>query len=186
MDEGKHKPEVSHSIKEPSSPAAKWLESNHRFLRLMGTILAVVHPEQYKTGLAILTRIQDDPNLLRQPEYVDNMSTIWCCPFSGISVLCNACTPEHRDPLGQNNWYDILATMGTYSRQHQFYLPGLGTSVSYGPGTVVAICGWLLSHAVDFAAEGDQAVFAGYNRESVRKWLNLPEGEYSTVDNIIM
>lgn len=146
----------------------------------MSCILAVVHPEQYEIGLAILDRIQKDPLLLRQPEYAEGMLKIWCCPFSGMSVLCNARTPEHRDSNGRDNWYDLLATVGTY-HQHKLRLPGFHTSVSYNPGTVVAICGRVIAHAVDFVEEGDRVCYAWFMRDDVRFGLNLPKGNFSTV-----
>lgn len=146
----------------------------------MGTVLAVVHPEQYETGLAILDRIEGDGMSLRQPEAAEEMLKTWCCPFSGVTALCNARTPEHRDPNGRDNWYDILATVGDY-KGHRLQLPGLGTSLTYDPGTVVAICGRLISHSVEFV-EGDRASLAGFMREDVRQGFDLPPGGYSKID----
>lgn len=178
------KPEVSLSIKDPQSPAAQWLKANHRFLKLMGTLLAVVHSEQYEAGMEILERIQRDPGLLRETEYVEEMLRIWLCPFSGISLLCNSRTPPHRDIFGQVNWYDLLATVGTHSK-HELQLPGLGVSLPYSPGTVIALNGRLLTHTADFADDGERAVFACFMRRDVRLGMQMPEGDYSTVETAV-
>lgn len=151
----------------------------------MGAILAIVHPEQYDTGLMTLKRIEANPNELREPEFVGEMLKKWCCPFSGISALFNVRTPEHRDPLGQHNWYDLLATMGTYT-EHQLQLPGLGTSVAYRPRSVVAIAGRVISHTADHPADGERGVFAFFSREGVRRSMELPEGGYSTLERAVI
>lgn len=174
---------MSHSVKDPSSPAARWLKTNKRFLQLLGAILAIVHPEQFETGMQILYKIWKAPTLLRQDQFVADMLAVWACPFSGISVLCNARTPAHRDRLGQDNWYDILAPTGTYAA-HTLDLPGLEIALPYNARSIVAICGRILAHATDFAPNGERVTFACFMRENVRKGMGLPRGTYSTIANL--
>ena len=66
----------------------------------------------------------------------------------GVPIICNRETPSHRDAQANPQWYDILATMGSYQELH-FHLMGLGMSFHYPPGTVIALCGKLLTHACE-------------------------------------
>ena len=51
--------------------------------------------------------------------------------------------PPHRDMGGSPAYYDFLLSSGTH-KQSRMDLPELGTTLSYGPGILVAISGKVL------------------------------------------
>ena len=181
----KFKLEVSVSCQNPESAAARWLRANQRLLRNLGTILAIVQPEQFDVGMRILKKLREDEMLVWQPEVLEPVLQAWGCPFSGISILCNSKMPMHHNRHGQDNWYDLLGASGTYTK-HYLDLPGIGAQVAYSPGTVVAIAGRIVAHGTEFVEDGDQAVFACFTRRNVREWMRLPEGDYATIESVTM
>ena len=116
-------PEVSRNLK-GNSRAYKWLKKNKRFISICGAILAVIHPEQYETGLKILTCIEEEPTCLREPEYVQTMLDAWCLPFSSCAIIANHETPCHQDAGNRHEWYNVIYTMGSYGTTTA-WLPGL-------------------------------------------------------------
>lgn len=132
----------------------------------------------------MLQALKDKPESLREPEYLSVILDVWCCPFSGVAVMCNRETPRHRDPNGRDNWYDLLFTMGTYDNL-DLLLPGLNSAFCYTPGTVVALCGRVLSHEAKSIISGDRVCYAWFMREDVRRYLHGPEGTYSNVRSIL-
>ena len=162
----------------------EWITLNQRFLYIMTAVLAVVHPAQYTAGFMILQSLRNHPTLLREPAELLKVLRVWCCPFTGVSIICNRETPSHRDAQANPQWYDILATMGSYQDLH-FHLTGLGMSFHYRPGTVIALCGKLLTHAVDQIEYGDRACFAWFMREDVRTYLGVEVGTPSTFSSVL-
>jgi hypothetical protein len=171
------KPEVSKFYKE--QPAVQqWLVQNRRFFFILGAILAVTHPEQYSVGIAMLMKLKDNADLLRQPEHMETVLKTWLVPFSGVSVICNRETQVHIDRGGAHCWYDILANMGTHPAI-PFSIPGICARLTYRPGTVVALCGRLLAHQVP-PTSGDRVCYAWYMRDTVRSYLDFPNPSPST------
>jgi len=151
----------------------------------MGSVLAVTNPGQYQAGMNMLKALKDDPNLLREPEEIVKVDECWSNPFSGVAVISNRETPTHKDIYGRNEWYDVLATMGTHPTI-PFHLPGIETTLAYSPRTIVALCGRILSHSVDAIPCGDRACFAWFMRENVRSYLNIVPGAPSTLHSVLM
>jgi hypothetical protein len=180
---GANRPEVSKSLKGSSSSASHWLKANHRLQAIVGSILAVTHPTQYMAGLNMLNAIKTNIGLLREPAEFVKVLDCWHTPFSGVSAICNRETPRHKDVLGRHDWYDVLVTMGTHPTIN-FSLPGIRSSFAYCPGTVVALCGRILSHKVERSVEGDRACFAWFMREDVRSYLDMAAGP-STVKGVL-
>jgi Oxygenase domain of the 2OGFeDO superfamily len=118
----------------------EWLKKNERFVSICGAILAVVHPEQYETGLKILNCIAEEPMRLREPQHVERMLDAWCSPFSGCAIIANRASPCHRDVGSRHEWYDVICTMGSYGTTTA-RLPGLAAAFDYRPGTAIALCG---------------------------------------------
>ena len=78
----------------------------------------------------------------------------------------------------------MLATMADYPHA-RFHLPSLNATFSYRAGTMIAIAGKLIPHSVDATEEGDRVCFAWFMRDDVRKYLNLPEGNLSRIQDIM-
>jgi hypothetical protein len=132
----------------------------------------------------MLKAIQENPTLLREPAEIAKVLDCWYMPFSGVSIISNRETPRHKDPQGRHGWYDVLATLGTHP-SIGFQLPGLQTTFAYSPRTVVALCGSILSHAVDRSDQGDRACFAWFMREDVRACLDVAQGGPSTLQGVL-
>ena len=61
--------------------------------------------------------------------------------------MLNRETITHQDIKGYRESFDMLVTIGDYS-EGWLHLPGLGFSLIYNPGTLVAISGNILAHGV--------------------------------------
>ncbi|KDQ56923.1 hypothetical protein JAAARDRAFT_131815, partial [Jaapia argillacea MUCL 33604] len=85
-------------------------------------------------------------------------------------------TPVHRDAQCPVEWYDLLATVGTYEGA-EFELRGVGIRYAYIPGTVVGLSGYLLKHGVS-SCVGERVCYAYFMRPKVISRLGiLTEGQ---------
>ena len=142
-------------------PAAlNWLDAIAESNAILSTILVVMNPALYDAGWEIVKR-------LRATSKIDShILSRWASIFSGVSVISNHNTPVHRDGNSRWNWYEILATLGSY-RDCSLELPGVGISLEYSPGMVVGLLGNMLEHKVgDF--ERDRACYAYFMRQCAR------------------
>ena len=71
---------------------------------------------------------------------------------------------------------DMLLTYGPYHGA-RMELRSLGVRLSYEPGTIVAICGKVVPHAVSDCT-GERAGIAYYMRDNVHTCLNIPAGTW--------
>jgi hypothetical protein len=71
----------------------------------------------------------------------------WKSFFSGIQVITNRSTPKHRDKLSAPTDYDFLVSAGRHT-EAWLELEDVNVKLFYTPGTVVAVCGRVLTHAV--------------------------------------
>jgi len=158
-------PQVSANFREPT--ALDWLDWILESNAVLSAILAVIHPKLYDAGQLTAKHLRDTPGIHPQ-----DVLCWWASVFNGISIISNHSTPSHRDGSSRNNWFDILATLGSYQGCN-LELPGLGISLEYGPSTVVGILGRVLEHAVhDFM--GDRVCYAYFMRDNVHEWANVP------------
>ena len=146
-------PEVSWNLKD-NSRVYEWLKKNKRFVSICGAILAVIHPEQYETGLKILNCIEEEPTCLMEPEYVQTMLDVWCSPFSSCAIIVNHETSCHRDVGSRHEWYNVICIMGSY-KTTTAQLPGLTAGFNYHAGMAIALCGQILAHKVDMGITFD-------------------------------
>ncbi|KAA1478766.1 hypothetical protein DENSPDRAFT_923980, partial [Dentipellis sp. KUC8613] len=120
----------------------------------------VIHPELHRAGMNAMWILRD---VVEDPAVVDT----WSSPFNGVSVIVNRETPNHRDFNGRGDWYDILASIGSYP-DLQLRLSTLGVKVDYQPGTVVPILGKLLVHGVPRSVP-DRVCYAWWFRDNVHR-----------------
>lgn len=154
---------------------------------LLGGILSLIHPEQYKAGLEAMGKLASHPEMVDRPDRIQEILEIWTAPFHGLSIISNRRTPVHRDTKGCREWMDMLVTLGDYEGGI-LDLPGLGIQSVYGSGTVAAVAGRVISHAAD--ANGERACIAYYMREKVHQRLRtsgqswfIPDTEYKAYCN---
>jgi len=158
-------PQVSVNFKEPA--ALEWLDSISESNAVLSAILAVIHPKLHDAGQQTAMHLRDTPDISPQ-----GILYQWASVFNNISIISNCDTLSHRDRSSRNNWYDILATLGSY-KDCTLELLGLGISLEYGPGAVVGISGKVLEHTVhDF--KGDRVCYAYFMRDNVHEWANVP------------
>jgi hypothetical protein len=154
-----------------SAAALKWLDAVSESNAIFSAILAVIHPKLYDAGRQTIKRLRDTPE-------VDSQDVLgpWASVFNGVAVISNRRTPLHRDAGARFNWYDILATLGTY-RNCDLKLPGLGISLEYGPGTVVGILGKVFEHEVPMV-KGDRVCYAYFMKDNVHEWAKVPASDW--------
>jgi hypothetical protein len=80
--------------------------------------------------------------------------------FMGLSIIYNRQTPRHRDNSGALWGVDGLLGLGNYS-DGDLYLPALGVRLSYGPGTLNLLYGYLFEHQI-LPFIGQQKVCAAF------------------------
>lgn len=152
-------------LQDPIKPGTQsigelFLKENNETLALLGSLLWLLHPRLARRTCEIMERIRQ--NTLKEPclEVTGRTSPWWPTPFTAMGIISNKESLPHRDWKGDPQFYDLLTTLGTY-QNGRFKVPGLGIHLQYNPGTVVAICGKLLMHAVP-PVEGDRVCFAQY------------------------
>jgi hypothetical protein len=153
----------------------EWLQKSQDTLVLVSGILSIIQPELYKLGLQALELLIEDPTHCKEPVQLVEILQLWYSPFSAISVISNRSTPLHRDTGGRPQWLDILLAVGEY-KHGRFSLPGLGLTLKYNPGTVVAFSGKIFRHGAE--CTGNRACIAFYVRDNVLDRLGLPVGSW--------
>ena len=96
----------------------------------------------------------------------------WPSCFSGITVISNRKTPNHRDKGGRPEWYDVMVSAGTHTTAH-LDLPDLSAKLLYNPGTTIALCGKLFQHCVQTWEGGERLCYAHYFCNNVLNRLNI-------------
>jgi hypothetical protein len=131
--------------------------------------MALVSPELYSIGHAAIKRLQSGQSLKNWNDIILS----WNSVFSGMQVISNRITMPHRDRNAAKTAYDILVSAGTH--QHAVLsIPDIHTTLSYKPGTVVAICGRVLLHEVPDWGESEHICIAHFMRDAVHDRLGLP------------
>jgi hypothetical protein len=144
------------------------MEKSHHSLKILNDLMRVIHPELHEAGSATLEKLKDLPS-------VKDAAVKWTSIFSGISLIANRKTKEHRDRNSAINWYDLLVTLGNYEEAF-FDIPEFGLRLRYTPGTVVAICGNSLLHGVKEWGSGDRLCYAMFMRKYILDRFGLGAG----------
>ena len=153
---------------------------------LIGSILGVTHPQLYHQGIAALTQLSwEGAKFVDNEEQLMRALKVWTSPFNALSVVTNWSTPAHRDTKGRNKWLDIITALGEDDSVGIMTFSGLGLSVDYNPGMIVAIVGKVIQHAANFEG-GERACITYYMWNKVQERLGLPVGtwmNHSMYDN---
>ena len=152
-------------------PAAlDWLDAIAESNAILSAILVVMNPALYDAGWEMVKCLR------ATPEIDSHILSRWASIFSGISVISNRNTPAHQDGNSRWNWYEILATLGSY-QDCLLELPGVGISLKYSPGMVVGLLRNMLEHKVgDF--EEDKVCYAYFMRDNVQDWAKVTASDW--------
>lgn len=175
-------PEVSATLKarNPDQGGRAWLEQMILPSAVLSAAMAVMHPDLYAAGREAVVRLYqdlavlhpDDPALVEMAE----MLRLWPSVFTTTSVMVNRVTPFHRDHNSRVQWYDLLASIGSYVHAW-FEVPTLGTACYYPPGSVVAVSGLLVRHGVA-PTEGNRLCVASYMRDNVHQAVGVHRSDW--------
>jgi len=111
---------------------------------------------------------------LRDMDGTKDIANDWQSVYTGISVISNRKTPPHRDTKGRPEWFDVLLNYSDSGTSPRLFLSDIGLDLEYSSGTVVAFCGSILEHGVEWWGGGDRICYAHFMRESVRDRLEVP------------
>lgn len=179
MQDARYQLELSAPLKSgrDKSGIDDWLKDIELSSALIGGLLHTLHPELYRAGRQAWHTLSSHPSLVKESSELLNILPAYRSPFTAYSVISNRKTPVHRDNYSRPPWFDLLATVGTYLRG-KLCLPGLGITLEYNPGAIVAICGQLIKHAVP-EVEGDRVCVAHFMREKVQTRLEVPPATWA-------
>ena len=94
-------------------------------------MLSIVHPELYEIGQAVLKKVANHPEMVKDGEDVLEVLRLWMTPFSGYGLISNCTMPLHQDNNSQGPWYDCLMTIGEYENGARLKLKNLGLELDY-------------------------------------------------------
>jgi hypothetical protein len=157
------------SLETRTKDGASFLTTIQGVELLINSVVALIAPELYTLGTAAVSALQDGESIRAPHENVH----LWSSVYSGIEVIANRITPEHRDPRAAAPVYDLLVSAGTHTSAH-LSLEDIKTKLSYKPCTIVALCGKVLSHKVDDWEGGERLCIAHFIRDAVHNKLKLP------------
>ncbi|KAK7680020.1 hypothetical protein QCA50_016966 [Cerrena zonata] len=152
------KPRATPLLHTPSGEL--FLQCAHKAFPIMSGITHIIHPEQYKMGRAIQESI-------KRRKCTSNTIRNWPSAQTALSIISNRETPFHRDGLSRMSWYDMLTSIGPYSKA-PLYLSPLALRIDNRPGTICAFSGAAIRHRVR-KCNLPRISFAWYMRENVRE-----------------
>jgi len=141
---------------------------------------ALVGPQQYDYGLAAVQLIKSGEQMSGLHANLNYWISVW----SGFAMIVNRKTPFHRDPGAAAPCYDLLVSGGTHT-DCKLEMPDLGATVSYNPGTAVAVTGKVLRHGVRSWSGGERICQAHFMKDSVHDHLGLPRPSWVNYDDYI-
>jgi Oxygenase domain of the 2OGFeDO superfamily len=160
---------------------AEWMTDMMESSAVMGALLSIIHPQMFHAAMQAFSTLANHPELSKEGPEVLEVLGRWSSPFSGYSIISNRNTPLHRDTSAPPECYDLLATFGNYTNG-TMKLPGVGVTLDYPPGSLVALCGKVIPHAVP-EVNGNRVCIAHYMRKNVHERLQVPPVGWMTLDS---
>lgn len=148
----------------------EWCRRMRRVNALISGMLRVMHPYQFQASQRLRTQLDDAGHGLR------DMLTQWgALPFNAATLIANRETPYHRDSKTNLRCYDIMTSVGSYTKA-RMHLKGFGIVIQNMPGTIVAVPGKTTRHGVE-RGDDERLCLAMYVRESLyeRGKVRLPD-----------
>jgi hypothetical protein len=133
---------------------------------ICNAITALVAPQQYDAGLAAIQLIKQGQHLHSAHQNLGS----WNSVYSGFALIVNRETLPHRDAGGATMDYDLLVSGGTHETCN-LDVYDLGLTLSYPPGTGVAIMGKPLRHGVKTWEGGERICQARFIKDAVHDRL---------------
>lgn len=130
---------------------------------MVDAVNSLVNPDQYKRGVELMSKLRTYSKDRGELAKIGAAAKDWPSSFSGISILANRKTQEHRDNGGHWAWYDMLLTAGSYTHC-TLDLPDLDINIAYPPRSLIALTGKTLKHAVPDWEGGDRICWAHFIR----------------------
>ncbi len=96
---------------------------------------------------------------------------IWPTVYTGLDVIANRLTPEHRDKGGANTFFDHLVNLG-WDKDVQLCVKELDARFAYGPGTCILFSGKAFTHSVTACSE-ERVMLAHYSKEAIHHRLKV-------------
>jgi hypothetical protein len=158
----------------------KFVESVTQGEILHNAILSLIAPDLYDASNQAIEKLKNDQKGRWLRSFHPHVS-LWPSVFSAWQIIVNRITPPHRDAGAAPSMYDVLTSLGTHTSCH-FILSDCGTTFSYGPGTVIAICGRVLRHEVRSWEGGERICLAHYLRDNVHNRLGVPCPQWVLID----
>lgn len=175
--------EVSATLRQELSniEGQAWLRVTADTHLVLSTALAIMHPELYELGHMAMNELWRQESQKKSSEILEVLR-LWPSIYSSLSLMVNKCSPVHVDVNGKPEWFDMLLTVGHYSKLH-LTLPTLGLKLLYPPGTLVAFSGRLLPHGA-LEVPGDHGCIAWYMQGKVHQALNIPSCHYAEMGGL--
>jgi hypothetical protein len=145
---------------------------------LCNAVLALISPGLYDLGRSSIQNIMQGSHMARTGPSVSG----WPSVFHAMQIIVNRSTPPHRDGQTFTSAFDILLSVGT-QEDARLSLPDVGASLSYLPGSMVALSGNVLIHGIDSWSGGDRACIARFMRDNIFNRLGLNRSSWSHVDD---
>lgn len=136
---------------------------------LCNAVTSLIGPELYDHGSTAIDAIKTGQEVMSPHENLLQ----WPSIFTAIQVIVNRKTAAHRDDGGCPTHFDLLLSAGTHTSA-TLRLNELNFNLSYKPGTLVAICGRIMTHEVPDWDQGDRVCIAHLIKDAVHGWFHLP------------
>jgi hypothetical protein len=157
----------------PTPTGATFLQDIKETETVLNYIGALICPDQCRLG-------HDANDKLKRGEGLKTLHDnilLWQSFFSGIEVISNRKTIKHRDKLSDVADYDFLVSAGRHT-EAWLELEDVKVKLHYAPGTVVAVYGKVLNHAVPDWEGGERLCVAHFTRDNVHERLGVARPDW--------
>ncbi|KAG2112326.1 uncharacterized protein F5147DRAFT_572755 [Suillus discolor] len=174
----KFHPEVSATLKSDSGLCL----AIQRPAALFAAALRVMHPNLYWSSLgtalglglwAVDKQLQEIIDCLRD----------WASVFTTLAVMCNRCSPLHRNPLSQSQWFNGMTSVGNYG-MGRMRMPNIGIEIVYNSSVMAAVSGRIVRHGMD-EVDGDRIAWIWYMRDDVHEFVGMPWVNYVRYKSVL-
>jgi hypothetical protein len=154
---------VSQTLSTPEG--GEFLQAMRHNEQLINAVVALTAKEQFKIGFQAI-------NAVKELKLHQN-TLLWPSIFSGMGVIVDRETPEHRDSGGAISHFDFLLSAGNHCDAF-LRVPDVASVFEYNPGTAVMLVGRALAHSVPRTWKGLRICLAHYMKDKVHDKVKVP------------